>query len=150
MNLFKSPQQIFDPIDKKQVLVRDVFLSDLKEIVEIYRKNKRNSDLRIEDDFGIPVRIVEINRRIVASLSLVPTDDEVRGVIRSLEEFEDSDPERLLVEDFRKKTASEAIVVNNVIFPTSSEYRNIPAVYGFAGLPAFRFALSRLIRWLNF
>src|SRR5690606_3600291 len=110
MNFFKLQKQLSNPADREQILIRDVYLSDMKGIIDIYQENKNTGALIFGDDFGIPVRIVEVSRRIAAVLSLLTpqspfqeTLGEIKGIIRILKEFEDAGIEQLLVDDISKK-----------------------------------------------
>ena len=132
----------------------------MKGIIDIYQENKNTGALIFGDDFGIPVRIVEVSRQIAAVLSLLSPqspfqetlgeiNEEIKGIIRILKEFEDAGIEQLLVDDISKKAGSKAILINNMLIFQSPKHESIGAAYGFTDLPAFHRALSRLISWLN-
>ena len=149
MNFFKLQKQLSNRTDRKQTLIRDVFLSDMKGIIDLYQEDKDTDNLIFRGDFGIPICVVEMNRRIAASLSLVESRGELTCVIRILKEFEDTGIEQLLAETVSIKTGSKVILAHNrLIFQSTG--KNISTMYGFDDLHTFNRALSRLIKWLNY
>lgn len=149
MNFLKLQNQVSNQIERNQPLIRYVYLDDMKEISDIYLNSKNTGDRIFDEDFGIPVRLVEIEQRIAAVLSLVVCNEEIRGIIRLQKEFRDTGIEYLLVDEVSRKTPSEAILINNMLICRISGHEDMGTIFGFNELPVFHRSLSRLTKWLN-
>lgn len=137
------------PNTNTPLLIRAVFLEDLKPIVKIYKGSDTGilQNAALTEDFGIPVCVAESNKQIVGCLflHLCPSDpSKVTSRICVPKEFEGKGIEQLLRQKTNEKISQLQPAKNKADY---DQY--VGHAFGFDEVPLFKGAVSRFVNWLN-
>lgn len=103
--------------DPKEFKFRGVYLSDLKPIKALYIDSKHNangeiSEYKLDEQFGIPLNLVEWNKEIIAySFVLIDTETKPRIKLKIAQEFKSMNLDDQLT-DFTMKSHEGAYGLN--------------------------------------
>lgn len=136
------------------VSLRPVYLTDLKALINIYKAIERtrpDNDTPLKENFGIPLYLAEIDRKIAGGIFLcqhITNPADVSVCIRTHQAFDTSIAESLLsawadgeVKTYRESLFKKGLETEKSLFSGQA--------FGYKNIQLFKTAVSRLVDWLN-